>query len=80
MKSSLDEDLEAALTHLKQAIEESGASVTHDPMPTLPVDRGQMVRLFQNLVGNAVKYRQADRPSKVHIRGAIARPSLPTAH
>ena len=38
---ALDEDLEAALTHLKQAIEESGARVTHDPMPTLPVDRGQ---------------------------------------
>ncbi|HEV8145926.1 MAG TPA: PAS domain S-box protein, partial [Bryobacteraceae bacterium] len=55
---ALDEDLEAALTHLTQAIEESGAEVTHDPMPTLQVDRGQMVRLFQNLIGNAVKYRK----------------------
>src|SRR5678815_4126797 len=55
---ALDEDLEAALTHLDEAIKESGASVTHDPMPTLPVDRGQMVRLFQNLIGNAVKYRK----------------------
>ncbi len=64
---ALDEDLEAALTHLKQAIEESGASVTHDPMPTLAVDRGQMVRLFQNLVGNAVKYRKPDQPTTVHI-------------
>jgi PAS domain S-box-containing protein len=64
---ALDEDLETALTHLDQAIIESGASVTHDPMPTLPVDRGQMVRLFQNLVGNAVKYRKPDQPSKVHI-------------
>jgi PAS domain S-box-containing protein len=64
---ALDEDLEAALTHLHQAIEESGARVTHDPMPALEVDRGQMVRLFQNLVGNAVKYRQPDRPSTVHI-------------
>jgi PAS domain S-box-containing protein len=64
---ALDEDLEAALTHLKQAIEESGASVTHDPMPTLAVDRGQMVRLFQNLVGNAVKYRKPDKPTTVHI-------------
>src|SRR4029077_19285001 len=44
---AMDEDLEAALTHLGQAIAESGASVTHDPMPTLRVDRGQMVRLFQ---------------------------------
>jgi light-regulated signal transduction histidine kinase (bacteriophytochrome) len=64
---ALDEDLEAALTHLGQAIVESGASVTHDPMPTLRVDRGQMVRLFQNLVGNAVKYRHRDRAPVIHI-------------
>lgn len=64
---ALDEDLEAALTHLDQAINESGASVTHDPMPTLQVDRGQMVRLFQNLVGNAIKYRKPDQPPIVHI-------------
>ena len=64
---ALDEDLEAAITHLDQAINESGAIVTHDPMPTLPVDRGQMVRLFQNLIANAVKYHKPDQPSKVHI-------------
>src|SRR6185437_9771993 len=64
---ALDEDLEAALTHLAQAIAESGASVTHDPMPTLAVDRGQMVRLFQNLIGNAVKYRKRNESPKVHV-------------
>jgi PAS domain S-box-containing protein len=64
---ALDEDLEAALTQLGQAIAESGAIVTHDPLPTLPVDRGQMVRLFQNLVGNAVKYRQPGLPPRVHM-------------
>jgi light-regulated signal transduction histidine kinase (bacteriophytochrome) len=64
---ALDEDLEAALTHLEKAIEESGASITHDPLPILAVDRGQMVRLFQNLVGNALKYRKPDHPPKVHL-------------
>jgi PAS domain S-box-containing protein len=64
---TLDEDLEAALTHLTQAIEESGASVTHDPLPTVRVDRGQMVRLFQNLIGNALKYRNADTPPVIHV-------------
>ena len=64
---ALDEDLEAALTHLDDAIKESGAIVTHNPMPTLAVDRGQMVRLFQNLIGNAVKYRKPNQPVKVHI-------------
>ena len=64
---ALDEDLEAALTHLTQAVEESGASITHDPMPTIQVDRGQMVRLFQNLIGNALKYRKPDQPPKIHV-------------
>jgi PAS domain S-box-containing protein len=64
---ALDEDFEAALTHLAQAIEESGACITHDPLPTLAVDRGQIVRLFQNLVGNAVKYRKPDQPPMVHV-------------
>jgi PAS domain S-box-containing protein len=64
---ALDEDLEAALTHLAQAIVESGGSVSHDPMPTVPADRGQMVRLFQNLIGNALKYRRPGHPPEVHI-------------
>ena len=64
---ALDEDLEAAITHLEQAIQESGAAVTHDPLPTLAVDRGQMVRLFQNLIGNAVKYRKPGQAPEVHI-------------
>ena len=64
---ALDEDLESAITHLDQAIQESGASVTHDPLPTLSVDRGQMVRLFQNLLGNAVKYRKNDQAPMIHV-------------
>jgi PAS domain S-box-containing protein len=64
---ALDEDLEAAITHLDQAIQESGARVTHDPLPNLAVDRGQMVRLFQNLIGNAVKYRKPGEPPVVHV-------------
>jgi PAS domain S-box-containing protein len=64
---ALDEDLEAALTHLTQAIEESCASITHDPLPTIEVDRGQMVRLFQNLIGNALKYRKPDQAPQIHV-------------
>ena len=64
---ALDEDLEAALTLLAQAIEESGATVTHDPLPTMQLDRGQMVRLFQNLVGNALKYRNPNESPKIHV-------------
>jgi len=64
---ALDEDLEAALTNLDQAIKDSAASVTHDPMPILAVDRGQMVQLFQNLIGNAVKYRRPDTPPIIYV-------------
>ena len=69
---ALDEDLEAALTHLAEAITESGACITHDPLPTLAVDRGQMVRLFQNLIGNAVKYRKQDQAPRVHISAELS--------
>ena len=64
---SLDQDLETALTQLHQLIEETQAVVTHDPLPTIPADQGQMVRLFQNLVGNALKYRKADTPPAIHV-------------
>ncbi|MEO8131180.1 MAG: ATP-binding protein [Bryobacteraceae bacterium] len=64
---ALDEDLEAALTHLTQAVQESGATITHDPLPTVQADRGQMVRLFQNLIGNALKYRKPDEAPKIHV-------------
>ncbi len=64
---SLDKDLDTALTQLQQAIEESKATVTHDPLPEVQVDQGQMVRLFQNLVGNGLKYRKADTPPVIHI-------------
>jgi len=58
--------VEQAIANLKIAIEESGASVTHDVLPTVIGDEGQLVRLFQNLIGNAIKFRR-DEPPQVHI-------------
>lgn len=51
------------LGNLGQGIAESGAVVTHDPLPTISADPGQMEQLFQNLVGNAIKYRSAEKPA-----------------
>jgi light-regulated signal transduction histidine kinase (bacteriophytochrome) len=58
--------LRAALAHLKLAIEESGASVTHDRLPRVLADAGQLEHLFLNLVGNALKFR-GDEPPRVHV-------------
>ena len=58
--------LERVLANLQTAIEESGATVTHDPMPTVMADATQLEQLFQNLIGNAIKF-QGDRPPTIHI-------------
>ena len=63
---SSNDALELALTNLRGAIESSGARVTHDPLPGVLADEGQLVQLFQNLVGNAIKYQGPGVPS-VHV-------------
>lgn len=64
---SLDQVLETAMSLLKAAIDESNAVVTHDPLPEIQADQGQMVRLFQNLLGNAMKYRKPDVAPRIHV-------------
>ncbi|MBP1695821.1 MAG: multi-sensor signal transduction histidine kinase [Deltaproteobacteria bacterium] len=63
-------DSEAALAQsvndLKVAIEETGALVTHDPLPTVMADPPQLGQLFRNLIGNAIKFRSSE-PPRVHI-------------
>ena len=58
--------LNQSFNDLKVAIEENGAVVTHDPLPTVMVDRSQLGQLFQNLVGNAIKFR-GNEPPRVAI-------------
>lgn len=67
--TDLNEVLDEALTNLAASIEESGAEIDRGDLPTLDVDRSQMVQVFQNLVGNAIKFR-ADRPPRIQIRAA----------
>jgi len=52
-----------ALENLRSAIEESGAVVTHDHLPAVAVDPSQLVQLFQNLIGNAIKFRGKEVPT-----------------
>jgi light-regulated signal transduction histidine kinase (bacteriophytochrome) len=61
-----DAALKLALVNLKMAIEESQASVTFDPLPVVNADSAQLTQLFQNLIGNAIKFRRKE-PPKVHV-------------
>ncbi len=65
-ETSSEAALEQALINLRGAIEESGGLVTHDPLPSVIADGAQLVQLFQNVVGNAIKYRGAELP-RVHV-------------
>ncbi len=58
--------LGTALANLRTAIAESGATVSHDLLPRVSADASQLAQLFQNLVGNALKYR-SKQPPVVHI-------------
>lgn len=58
--------LESAIDNLSAAIEENGARVTRDRLPPVRGDESQLTLLFQNLIGNAIKFRGAD-PPRVHV-------------
>ena len=72
LDTSCEEVLQQAIINLRGAIEESGALVTHDPLPAVVADEMQLVQLFQNLVGNAIKYQGPGVP-RVHISAAMNR-------
>lgn len=58
--------VEQTLTNLKVAIEESGATITRDSLPTVQGDEIQLGQVLQNLVGNALKFR-GEQPLHIHI-------------
>jgi PAS domain S-box-containing protein len=64
--TACEDVLVQALANLKSAIEETAAHVTHDPLPELPADPAQLMRVFQNLIGNAIKFH-GEKPPRVHV-------------
>jgi signal transduction histidine kinase len=63
----LEQAFAVALDSLSLAIEDAGAEITHDPLPEVYGDRTQLTMLLQNLIGNAVKFRDPDRTPRIHL-------------
>jgi PAS domain S-box-containing protein len=59
--------LEAALTALSAAVSEARACVTSDHLPAVQVHATHLQQIFQNLVGNSIKYRSPERIPEIHI-------------
>jgi PAS domain S-box-containing protein len=58
----------AALANLQGSLEETHAAITCDPLPSVSANLPELTQLFQNLIGNALKYRKPDRPPNIHIK------------
>jgi PAS domain S-box-containing protein len=58
--------IERSITSLRASIEESGAEITFGPLPPVRMHEFQLEQLFQNLIGNAIRYRSGDRP-RIHL-------------
>jgi light-regulated signal transduction histidine kinase (bacteriophytochrome) len=65
-EADLEVLLGATLENLQLAIDENEAEVEHGPLPRLSVDASQIMRLLQNLIGNALKFR-SERPPRVRV-------------
>lgn len=64
--TNLSQALDSALENLRVGIREAEATISSDPLPALNVDSTQISQLFQNLIGNAIKFR-SERAPEIHI-------------
>lgn len=58
--------LKQALANLETSIQETQARITSDPLPTVDADMTQLAQLFQNLIGNAIKFAR-EKPPTIHV-------------
>ena len=61
------ETLKLSLANLSSVVQEAGADITSDPLPSVCMHSAHLQQLFQNLIGNAIKYRSRDRRPRVHV-------------
>lgn len=62
-----ERSLKIALSNLSASIDENNAKITHNTLPDIFGDCDQITRVFQNLIGNSIKFRKGNVPPKIHI-------------
>ncbi len=63
----IEEVIKTVLSNLHVTVEENNAEIFHNPLPTVIADENQLIQLFQNLIGNAIKFKKPEIPPKIHI-------------
>jgi PAS domain S-box-containing protein len=65
--TNLSEPLRIAISNLRSAIEESGAIISSGELPVVSIDIARTTQLFQNLLGNAMKYRKPEEQPRIEV-------------
>jgi PAS domain S-box-containing protein len=63
--------LDQVLFVCQAAVQDSGAIITHDPLPAVQADEAQLAQVLQNLISNAIKYRRPGKRPRVHVSAAV---------
>jgi hypothetical protein len=71
---SSESSFNEAIANIKTSIEENAATITRDPLPQVKGDPIQLTRLFQNLISNAIKYRNPDEPPLIRVSARLSGP------
>jgi light-regulated signal transduction histidine kinase (bacteriophytochrome) len=70
VRVSTETALDRALYNLRKVIEETGAIVARVPLADVLSDETQLAQVFQNLIGNAIKFRRPQEPPRIHVECA----------